>query len=273
LTALVAIAALAGWAGGAEVEKASWKVAVEVRVLRMPNLESLGELDWEDAVKFPLPTDRPASQERDGALEELPPVKEGMAISTQSVSWEYSPFLACVIDQGPMERAVARLQGDRRFSLRSCPKVTICSGQHAAVRDESHRPFVVGVHYVKGDLATAAQPEIAILLEGTNLALQPTVIDANALDLHCELTISHIESVSEIKLPGKDVTVQNPRASRKTISARCQIAPGQTLLVAPIRGKSVDDAAVAVIYAITAKWFPDAIDSNAAAALPLAATR
>jgi hypothetical protein len=246
----------------------AWQVVVQTRVLRTPQLESIGDLDWESAVKFALPSDKPASRGLDESRDATWPAKGTMSISTQSVSWEYTPFLACVIDQRQMDRILDRFQGDRRFSLSSCPKVSVYSGQRAAVCDESYRPFVVGVSYVKGELATAAQPEIAVLAEGMNVEIQPTVIGADALDLRCELTVSHIDGVSEIKLPGKDVTIQNPCASRQSISARCQITPGQTLLIAPIDSKQDGEDANAVIYAITAKWSPSDRDANASVRAP-----
>jgi type II secretory pathway component GspD/PulD (secretin) len=144
--------------------------------------------------------------------------------------------------------------------------VTVFSGSTTTVRDESYRPFVVGVSYVKGELATAAQPQIATLTEGSALDVQPIVVDAGALDLRCRLAVSKVDGVSEVKLPGQDVTVQNPRLSRKTITASCRVAPGETLLIAPMIDRSeADDNSEVRYYAITAEWFPD-VDMPAAPA-------
>jgi hypothetical protein len=52
--------------------------------------------------------------------------------------------------------------------------------------------------------------------------------------LQCMLAVSFIEDVTTTELPGQEITVQNPRALRKQISARGQLAPGQTLLLAQL---------------------------------------
>jgi hypothetical protein len=61
------------------------------------------------------------------------------------------------------------------------------------------------------------------------------------------------------------VTVQNPRLSRKTITASCRVAPGETLLIAPMIDRSDADGREVRYYAITAEWFPD-VDMPAAPA-------
>src|SRR4029079_19334847 len=144
------------------------------------------------------------------------------------VSYEFAPYLAMIIDAEKMRRVRERFQqSNPKVNQLSAPKITLFSGLSANIRDEAQRPFVVGVDYVKGELATAAQPEIAVLSEGVRLDVKPLVIDANKLDLQCMLGVSFIEEVKTTKLPGQEITVQNPRASRKDISTRCQLAPGQ----------------------------------------------
>ena len=135
----------------------------------------------------------------------------------------------------------------------NAPKITLFSGLTANIRDETQRPFVVGVNYVKGELATAAQPEIAVLSEGVRLDVQPLVIDKNKLDLQCMLAVSFIEEVKTTKLPGQEITVQNPRASRKQISARCQLAPGQTLLLAQLPPNDDEKKTGFLCFAITCR--------------------
>jgi type II secretory pathway component GspD/PulD (secretin) len=132
------------------------------------------------------------------------------------------------------------------------------------VRDETQRPFVLGIQYIKGELATVAQPEIVVLSEGVQLEIQPWVVDANAIELSCQLTMSQIDGVSEVKLPGKDIVVQNPRQSRRTISTSCQLARGKTLLIAPHAAKKPDDESGFTYYAITPDWFPDTVAERTA---------
>jgi hypothetical protein len=136
------------------------------------------------------------------------------------------------------------------------------SGMTANIREETQRPFVVGIDYVKGKLATAAQPEVAVLSEGVRLDVQPIVIDAKKVDLQCMLAVSFIEDVKTTKLPGQEITVQNPRASRKQISARCQLAPGQALLLAQVPPNSDEKKTGFLCFAISANWFPDEAPAN-----------
>jgi hypothetical protein len=85
-------------------------------------------------------------------------------------------------------------------------------------------------------------------------------VDEDELDLQCRLTVSHIDRVSETKLPGMEITVQNPRVSRRTISVKCRVTPGETLLIAPLTEDGARDTAGVTFYAVTAEWFPDSVD-------------
>ena len=254
-----------------------WQVAVETRVfhdteieaiddIKWEEIEAIDDLKWEDAVKFALPTAAKQSHQWPERTEvETTRNKAAVSASVESVSWEYAPYVAMVLNQDKMRRVVERAQSDPRTSIFSAPKITAFNGTTLHIRDEAQRPFVVGVQYVKGELATAAQPEIAILSEGVQIEVQPLVIDANALELRCRLTMSHIDGVSDVKLPGKDIVVQNPRASRKVISATCRVASGETLLIAPIAVKSNGNGSGGFYYyAITPTWFlPDAFNKVA----------
>ncbi len=185
-----------------------------------------------------------------------------MSVQVETTSWEYAPYLALVVDGDKSQRIVDSFQGDRRRSIMQAPSFTVFSGQLASLCDESFHPFVVGVHYVKGEWATAVQPDIALITEGMTLDVQPCVIDAGALELDCQLTTSKIHGVTNSKLPGQEVTVQTPRATQRTISVRCRMAPGETLLLSPVAAANADESQTAeddvCIYAITAEWAPDA---------------
>jgi hypothetical protein len=93
-----------------------------------------------------------------------------LSLSAESTAWDYSPYLALIMDQRSMKRVRQRLQSVYNLSY---PKVTVFSGSTTTVRDESQRPFVVGVSYIKGELGTVAQPKIATLAEGTTLDVRP----------------------------------------------------------------------------------------------------
>jgi len=57
----------------------------------------------------------------------------------------------------------------------NAPKVTLFNGQQAFVADATQRPFVVGVIPVVGEFASASQPVIVVLNEGTMMTIQAVV--------------------------------------------------------------------------------------------------
>jgi general secretion pathway protein D len=68
-------------------------------------------------------------------------------------------------------------QGDRRSNVLNAPKVTLFNGQQAFVADATQQPFVVGVIPVVGEFASAQQPVIVVLNEGTMMTIQAVVSD------------------------------------------------------------------------------------------------
>jgi general secretion pathway protein D len=68
-------------------------------------------------------------------------------------------------------------QGDRRTNVLNAPKVTLFNGQQAFVADATQQPFVVGVIPVVGEFASAQQPVIVVLNEGTMMTIQAVVSD------------------------------------------------------------------------------------------------
>jgi bla regulator protein BlaR1 len=234
-----------------------WQVVISAREIRGLQPDMFGDIDWENAVAFAPPEAHaePSWPEKMGGPDGAP--RKGMALSVESVSWDYSPFVAVALGKEKAAKVIDRSQGNRRINLLQSPKVTVFSGQQALMRVETLIPFVIGVHYVKGEFASAAQPDIAVLSEGSRLEVEPVVIDPGTLDLKCRLTASTVGSVRTIELPGKDVTVQNPSAMRHTISARCQVTPGETLFFAHLPEKGVSDQEGLLCFAVSAEWFPD----------------
>jgi general secretion pathway protein D len=68
-------------------------------------------------------------------------------------------------------------QGDSRTNILNAPKITLFNGQQAFVADATQRPFVVGVIPVVGEFASAQQPVIVVLNEGTMMTIQAVVSD------------------------------------------------------------------------------------------------
>lgn len=68
-------------------------------------------------------------------------------------------------------------QGDNRTNVLEAPKITLFNGQQAFVADATQVPFVVGVIPVVGEFASAQQPVIVVLNEGTMMTIQAVVSD------------------------------------------------------------------------------------------------
>jgi general secretion pathway protein D len=69
------------------------------------------------------------------------------------------------------------VQGDSRTNVLNAPKVTLFNGQQAFVADAIQRPFVISVIPVVGEFASAQQPVIVVLSEGTLVSIQAVVSD------------------------------------------------------------------------------------------------
>src|SRR5262249_11408801 len=92
-------ATLAGMLSAIE-RSGPWQVAVETRVFRNSGLDAIGDIDWQEAVKFPLPPARkvaawPSRTDASAA-------NNGLSLSVESVSYEFAPYLALVIDAKKM---------------------------------------------------------------------------------------------------------------------------------------------------------------------------
>lgn len=232
-----------------------WQIAVATQVWNVPQAEMLGDIDWDSAIHFPLPstadsTKWPEQSELDNGKK--------MTSSVESTSREYAPYLAVVIDREQLQSVIYRLHDHPKATVWQAPKITVFNGIEATIRDESCSPFVVGVRSIKGDTGVAYQPEVAVLTAGAKVEVLPEVIDTDTLDLRCRLTVSAVHSVGEAKLPGMGVTVQTPNESRRIISAGCHLAPGQALLIAPLVSNNAGDHGALTCYAFTAEWWPDA---------------
>jgi general secretion pathway protein D len=70
---------------------------------------------------------------------------------------------------------IEAVQSDRRTNVLNAPKVTLFNGQQAFVADAVSQPFVIGVIPVVGEFASALQPVIVVLNEGTMMTIQAVV--------------------------------------------------------------------------------------------------
>ncbi|MGQ9575911.1 MAG: hypothetical protein ACUVUC_11380 [Thermoguttaceae bacterium] len=101
-------------------------------------------------------------------------------------------------------------QGDRRSNVLQAPKVTLFNGQMAFVSDTSQSPFVISVIPVVADFASAQQPVIVILSEGTFLSVQAVVSnDKRFVRLTLVPFFSQIGKVETFTFQGTETTIED----------------------------------------------------------------
>ncbi|QEG37325.1 M56 family metallopeptidase [Bythopirellula goksoeyrii] len=233
----------------------TWQVVVCTRVLVVEDPEELQGIDWKDAVRYAAPHPARAESWSESNTNFGP---ERLSLSMESISVDYAPYVATILSAAEMDLVVKKSKLDH---WTSAPKITIFSGQVAKISDLSQLPFVVGVTHLKGEFATAAQPCIEVLSQGMELGVKTSMTDRNTIELQCQLELNFIDGVSEAKMPGQDLVIQIPKATHRTISARCNMKQGETLLIAPtITVARKSEPAKYCYYAITTEWFPDPIE-------------
>jgi len=101
-------------------------------------------------------------------------------------------------------------QRDQRTNVLQAPKVTLFNGQQAFVSDTSQSPFVVSVIPYVGDFASAQQPVIVVLSEGTFLTVQAVVSpDKRFVRLTLVPFFSHIGKVDTFTFQGSVTSISD----------------------------------------------------------------
>lgn len=200
------------------------QVVITCQMIELPNIEALGDLDWDSAVRFP-------------SQEPLPPVGASHEAETPGgvrvESARYAPYLFAAIDSKTTSSVVKRVKSSPRCNVVSAPKVTCFNGQHATVSSTTQSPYVTGVTAIKGPYGKAYQPEIAVFDCGCEAEFRP-LADEGRVRLSARLTQTVLEDVAEVKLPGRDApTVQAPKLAKRSIEWNEYVEPGASLLVAP----------------------------------------
>lgn len=99
-------------------------------------------------------------------------------------------------------------QSDKRSNVLQAPKVTLFNGQYASISDQSQTPFVMSVIPVVGDFASAQQPVIVVLAEGTHLTVQAVVSsDRRFVRLTVIPYFSQINEVNTFQFTGSETTI------------------------------------------------------------------
>lgn len=108
---------------------------------------------------------------------EVPFRQDSFALATAPFggATQVSSFGFAILSEIEAYFLIEAAQGDRRTNVLNAPKVTLFNGQQAFVADAVSRPFVVGVIPVVGEFASALQPVIVVLNEGTMMTIQAVV--------------------------------------------------------------------------------------------------
>ena len=145
-----------------------------------------------------------------------------------------SPMRFRIVDKEQGEKLLDRCMADKRSNMLQAPKVTVFSGQTALVSDTSKSPFVVGVKPVVGAFATAYQPQIRVVSEGTTLQLRPVAERSGAVRLDFAASFSKIQDVGTAtfnRTPTSGVTIQVPKVATVRMEGGAALKPGQWLLL------------------------------------------
>ena len=145
-----------------------------------------------------------------------------------------SPMRFRIVDKEQGEKLIDRCQADKRSNMIQAPKVTVFNGQTALVSDTSQSPFVVGVIPVVGPFATAYQPQIRVVSEGTMLQLRPVADRSGAVHLDFAATFSKIQEVETAtfnRTPTDGTTIQIPKVATIRLEGGAALKPGQWLLL------------------------------------------
>jgi general secretion pathway protein D len=108
---------------------------------------------------------------------DVPFRQNGFAITTSPFGspQQVANFGFAILSEIEAYFLIEAAQGDRRTNVLNAPKVTLFNGQQAFVADAVSQPFVVGVIPVVGEFASALQPVIVVLNEGTLMTIQAVV--------------------------------------------------------------------------------------------------
>jgi len=185
-------------------------------------------------------------------------------VRAESTVDEYLPVAVCTLSEAQTAKLIDIAQGDVGTNLLYAPKITFFNGQEAMIADYAQRPFVVGVHQVRGELATASQPNIVVIDEGTKINLRGTqLLDHHRIRLEARIDCSSVGNVdtASAKLDSGQVTIQLPKVNRLAFDIASEVNDGQTLLVGCL---SPDKSGFMWYCLLTARSIPETDITTAA---------
>jgi len=119
-------------------------------------------------------------------------------------------------------------------SVLFAPKITLFPGQTGSIADTTQRPFVVSVKPVEGPEATALQPVIQVVEEGTVVRVKASMQGDDVL-IASDIAFSQIKDVDTFTFRSEetqtDVTVQLPRQRLREVHFSKRLKDQTTLLI------------------------------------------
>ena len=182
-------------------------------------------ISWKYMEAFAIEQPAAAVKRRDDGM---PVVRAAASVD------EYRPIVVTTLSEAEESRFIDASQGNRLINIIQAPRVTLFNGQRGVIVDCAQIPFVVGVNAVIGELATAAQPKIVVLDEGSRIGLRATEgSDAKSTCLEASIQFSSVDDVAQATaiFHGSPVTIQTPRVKRVGFDVDCEVEEGESLLV------------------------------------------
>ncbi len=128
-------------------------------------------------------------------------------------------------------------QAENRTNVLCAPKVTLCAGVEAVIKDVSQRPFVVAVKLVEGNMCTAKQPIVQVFEEGLSIKVRASICDNGKLDFDSAISLSEIGGVDAFTFKAgradEECTVQVPEQHISLVHVSMTVEDGATLLIDP----------------------------------------
>ncbi len=186
-----------------------------------------------------------ADHDRSADKQQGPPVTR-----VRHVVGKHTPMRYALLDEEEAAQLVEQWQAESRVTLTQAPRVFLVSGQTACVSNTSQSPFVINVKPITGPHATALQPVIRIVEEGTKLKLHPTMQKGGSVRLDYQTCMACIQKVDtcSFKVAGMEnpATVQVPVVETMQVDGSNILALGSTLVIAGLERPQSDAEAAAM---------------------------
>ncbi len=172
---------------------------------------------------------------------------------------EELPVLVAILNDQQAKDVVDRMQADGRIEQLQSPKVSIHSGQTAAVADTRQSPFVVALGSADSPLrgarprGEAIDPQIRVVEDGSRLLVRPVLHD-RTVRLDYKLILSRIREVKERSVPGGNVQV--PIVARTRVESSVELPEGKTLLLGGLKQVNEKGDVESLVVLLHAKMLP-----------------